>query len=267
MPTKTHGGPVPLQPTAQQAQVARLLPEGATLAAKRRNSHDHLVRSIFERPENAGPLLAFLLSGYRGTSMSRLDFSRATSFRLSMKNSEAGRRLPDLVFLVPVAGTDEYVLVHVEHQSRFFLNMAERMLEYFSAFAWSWALTRKGEPRPRLIQILLCHDTRDHQPWAGSARIVEGNGPVTGRGRWPGAHRSEFLVRDLEVISAGTLRDSPLLTPAPRAALALLKLAPAGRRGAAGGLPEWVFDQVREADSADPGQSEDVLLLAQLRYD
>jgi predicted transposase/invertase (TIGR01784 family) len=128
--------------------------------------HDRLFREVFSDPEEAGPLLKWILPPEIEVLVDWTTLKRVSPETISPELEESES---DLIYSVQFRGEGEVELyLLAEHQSRVDMRMALRFLTYMTK-QWNQA-KEAGTPLPVLIPILISHDERG---WTGGLDFAE----------------------------------------------------------------------------------------------
>ncbi len=130
--------------------------------------HDHLVRAVFGRSEEAA---AHLRAFPPGEILERLDLSRLDLVPTSFVDQHHRLSEVDLLFRIETTGRETYVYMLMEHQSSAQRFMALRLLSYLVAI-WEWWKANHAKARhlPVILPIVLHHG---RQPWKAPRKLSE----------------------------------------------------------------------------------------------
>ncbi|GAB3766875.1 Rpn family recombination-promoting nuclease/putative transposase [Microlunatus parietis] len=217
--------------------------------------HDAVFRRILGDPEHAASQLRAVLPA---DLTARLDLRQLTRVSENFVDTNLRWRHSDLLFSAPLDGTDAFIYVLVEHQSRTDPLMPFRMLRYIVRI-WDRYLHEHPDATrlPAVLPLVVHHNRR---PWTGPTDLAEllDLDPPTSAAAGDYLPRFRFLLDDLTRLDQQDLRARPL-TPSARITLLLLKIA-AGNTELATDLQPWA-DDLRAILEAGEGIEDFIALL------
>lgn len=129
-----------------------------------RGLHDKLFKLIFSAPNEAARLLQLVLPP---TFTALIDLSRLEPRPVDLIDESLGERLSDLRFAAPLRGSDIWLTLLIEHQSRFDPSLPIRLLRYTRG-VWEQLRAQGARGLPLVVPVVICHAPR---PWP-SARTI-----------------------------------------------------------------------------------------------
>lgn len=194
--------------------------------------HDHLVRAVFGRSEEA---VAHLRAFLPGEVLENLDLSRLDLVPTSFVDQHHRLSEVDLLFRIGAARRETFVYLLMEHQSSQQRFMALRLLSYLVAI-WEWWKADHAEARnlPVILPLVLHHGSR---PWTAPkvlSELLDADDELMERLR-PLIPELRYWVTDLAAIEDREILDRTAAF-APLAALTVFLL----KHGRDEGLPSLV---------------------------
>lgn len=199
--------------------------------------HDAVFRRVLGEPANAASQLR---SVFPAELVARLDLDQLTRVPASFVDTDLSWRHSDLLFSAPLDGSESFIYVLVEHQSRTDPTMPFRMLQYVVRIWDRYLKDHHGATRlPPVLPLVVHHNRR---PWTGPTDLADLLDLDADAWDAVAAYqpRFRFLLDDLTLIDPQDLRGRPL-TPSARMALLLLRIA-SGNTHLADDLRPWADD-------------------------
>lgn len=123
-----------------------------------RGLHDKLFKLVFSAPTEAARLLQLALPP---TLLTLIDLSRLEPRPVDLIDEGLGERLSDLRFAAPLVGSEAWVTLLVEHQSRPDPTLPLRLLGYTRG-VWEQLRAQGARGLPLVVPVVICHAQR---PW------------------------------------------------------------------------------------------------------
>ena len=123
-----------------------------------RGLHDKLFKLIFSAPKEAARLLTLALPP---TLTALMDLSRLEPRPVDLIDEALGERLSDLRFAAPLLGSEAWVTLLIEHQSKPDPSLPLRLLRYTRG-VWEQLRAQGARGLPLVVPVVVCHAQR---PW------------------------------------------------------------------------------------------------------